>query len=110
MTITFLLTYTGQEDNAVRFIQEMEEQGIASTIRQIEGNLRYEYFVSHTHPETVLLLDSWADQDALDRHHASPEMGVIIGLRDKYDLKMTAERLVSDDENFSAHDRSFIRD
>lgn len=110
MSLTFLLTYTGQNGSALAFIQEMEEQGIAAIIRNRTGNLRYGYFISHADPETVLLVDSWADQEALDSHHASPEMARIIALRDKYDLKMTAERLVSDEANFSAHDRSFIRD
>lgn len=110
MSITFLLTYTGQGDHAQLFVKEMEESGIAPLIRSREGNLRYEYFISHENPATVLLVDCWADQEALDIHHASPQMGQIIALREKYDLKMTAQRLVSDEANFSAHDRSFIRD
>lgn len=110
MSLTFLLTHTGQNGSALAFIQEMEEQGIATIIRNRAGNLRYDYFISNADPETVLLVDSWADQEALDSHHVSPEMARIIALRDKYDLKMTAERLVPDEANFSAHDRSFIRD
>lgn len=110
MSLTFLLTYTGQGNNAQLFVREMEESGIAPLIRSRAGNLRYQYFISYDQPETVLLVDSWADQEALDIHHASPQMEQIIALREKYDLKMTAERLVSDEANFSAHDRSFIRD
>lgn len=110
MSLTFLLTYTGQGENAQLFVDEMEASGIAPLIRSREGNLGYDYFIAHAHPETVLLVDSWTDQAALDQHHASPQMSEIMALREKYDLRMTAQRLVSDDENFSAHDRSFIRD
>lgn len=110
MSLTFLLTYRGENGGAVQFVREMETSGIAETIRQRSGNLRYEYFISHADPEVVLLVDSWADQPALDAHHASPEMAQIIALRERYDLSMTAERLVSDEVNFSAHDRSFIRE
>ncbi|MBO4865682.1 MAG: antibiotic biosynthesis monooxygenase, partial [Ruminococcus sp.] len=45
--------------------------------------------------ETVLLIDSWTDQAAIDAHHASPMMQKIMELREKYDLHMTAERFVS---------------
>lgn len=38
-------------------------------IRLEEGNLQYEYFQPLEDPETILLIDSWQDQQALDRHH-----------------------------------------
>lgn len=110
MTLTFLLTYRGENGRAAAFVRDMETSGIAEVIRQREGNLRYDYFSSISDPETVLLVDSWTDQVALDNHHASPQMAEIIALREKHDLRMTAERLISDEANFSAHDRSFIRD
>ena len=71
------------------------------------GNLRYEYFFPMEDPETVLLIDSWADQAALDAHHASPMMGQIAALREKYDLHMHVERYVSDDD--PDRDAAFIR-
>ena len=48
-------------------------------------------------PETVLLIDSWRDQEAIDVHHASPMMKMIANLREKYNLHMKVERFVSDD-------------
>ncbi len=47
--------------------------------------------------ETVLLIDSWSDQAAIDAHHASPMMKQLSELRDKYDLHMTVERYVRDE-------------
>lgn len=58
--------------------------------------------------ETVLLIDSWKNQSAIDEHHASPMMWTIAELRDKYDLHMTVERYLSDDENADI-DSEFIR-
>ncbi len=97
MSITMNLYYTGRDGAARRFAEEMESSGTADTIRAEEGNLRYEYFLPLNDPETVLLIDSWKDQEALDLHHASEMMGRIAELRDKYDLYMRAERFVSDD-------------
>lgn len=78
-------------------------------IRAEEGNLRYDYFFSKDDPETVLLIDSWASQKALDAHHATPMMKTISSLREKYDLTMRAERYYRADEDLTANDAKFIK-
>ena len=100
------LYYSGKNGSARAFAEEMEESGIADAIRAEEGNLRYQYFQLLDDPETILLIDSWTDQAAIDAHHASPMMAQLAALREKYDLHMTVERFVSDD--FKA-DEKFIR-
>lgn len=109
MAIAVNLYYTGENGSARKFAEEMEASGTAQLIREEEGNLRYEYFYPASDPETVLLIDIWENQQAIDRHHESPMMEKIAELRDKYDLHMRAERFVTDDGGFSAHDQSFIR-
>ena len=104
--ITVNLYYRGQNGSARAFADEMEKSGIADAIRAEKGNLRYQYFVPLDDPETVLLIDSWIDQAAIDEHHASPMMKQLAELREKYDLHMMVERLVSDE--YEA-DRKFIR-
>ncbi len=96
----------GSNGSARAFVAEMEASGIAAEIRKEPGNLRYQYFQPLDDPETVLLIDSWADQAAIDAHHASPMMARLAALREKYDLHMTAERFVSED--LGSDDR-FIR-
>ena len=109
MSITVNLYYRGEGGSAKEFAREMEERGIADAIRSEEGNERYEYFIPMKDPETVLLIDSWRDQESLDRHHASPMMGEIAKLRDKYDLHMSVERYVSDEGGVPDKDKDFIR-
>ena len=94
MAITVNLYYTGKDGSARKFAEEMESSGTAAAIRAEEGNLRYEYFLPMNDAETVLLIDSWENQAAIDLHHASPMMGRIAALREKYDLHMRAERYV----------------
>ncbi|MDU3712296.1 MAG: antibiotic biosynthesis monooxygenase, partial [Enterococcus faecalis] len=55
------------------------------------------------------LIDSWTDQEALDKHHASPMMTRITELREKYDLHMKVERYVSDVTDPLTKDAAFIR-
>ena len=95
MPITVNLRYTGTDGNARKFAEEMISSGTVDAIRAEEGNLRYEYYQSLDDPETILLIDSWASQEAIDAHHASPMMKTIAALREKYDLHMTVERYTS---------------
>ena len=97
MMITVNLYYKGSNGSARAFAEEMESSGIAADIRAEKGNLRYQYFQPLNDPETILLIDSWTDQAAIDAHHVSPMMARLAALREKYDLHMTVERFVSED-------------
>ena len=110
MSITVNLYYTGKNGSARRFAEEMEQSGVAAVIRAEAGNERYEYFFPVNDSETVLLIDRWKDQEALDMHHASLMMKKIAELREKYDLHMRVERYVSADDELPDTDRSFIRE
>ncbi|WP_300714050.1 antibiotic biosynthesis monooxygenase family protein [uncultured Acetatifactor sp.] len=104
------MPYTGTDGKARKFAEEVESSGTAGEIRREEGNLRYEYFCPMEEGETVLLIDCWKDQQALDRHHASPMMEKIAQLREKYDLHMKVERYVSDGNGIQETDERFIRE
>ena len=106
MSITVNIYYKGENGSARRFAEEMEASGTADAIRAESGNLRYEYFLPMNDPETVLLIDSWKDQNSIDVHHSSKMMTTITKLREKYDLHMKVERFISDDQQL---DDSFIR-
>ena len=108
-TITMNLYYTGTDGNARKFVEEMESSGTADAIRAEEGNIRYDYFFSASDPETVLLIDSWASQEAIDAHHATPMMETIAALREKYDLHMSAERYYRAEQDIPSSDESYIR-
>lgn len=108
MSITVNLRYKGTEGAAKKFAEEMINTGTVDKIRSEAGNLRYEYYQSLDDSETILLIDSWKDQESIDVHHASPMMDTIMELREKYDLHMTVERYISD-ESIPEKDADFIR-
>jgi len=107
MPITVNLRYTGTDGNALKFAEEMISSGTVDAIRAEEGNLRYEYYQSLEDPETILLIDSWASQEAIDAHHATPMMATIAALREKYDLHMTVQRYTG--AEMPETDNQFIR-
>lgn len=107
--ITLHLYYTGENGTARAFAEEMTRRGVVDAIRVEDGNLRYEYYFPMEDSETVLLIDQWRDQAAIDAHHASPMMGEIAALREQFDLHMTAERFVTDDDGLPEQDLKFIK-
>ena len=108
MSISINIYYSGRNGAARKFAEEMMSSGTVSAIRNEKGNLQYDYFYPVEDHETVLLIDSWVNQDAIDMHHHTPMMQKIMELREKYDLHMKVLRFVSED--VPQADRSFIRE
>ena len=92
MTLTINIYYSGENGDVRKFVNEMITKGIVDRIRKEEGNLGYEYFFPMDESETVLLIDKWKDEEALDIHHKSQMMKEIAELRKKYNLKMRVEK------------------
>lgn len=110
MAITINIYYSGTNGNARKFAEEMISSGIVDEIRAEKGNLKYEYFLPVNDDETVLLIDSWESQRAIDIHHESPMMQKIIDLRKKYDLSMKVERYITDETGIPEKDKAFIKE
>ena len=108
MSLTVNLRYTGTNGSARKFVEEMVSSGTVQKIREEKGNIRYEYYISMDDPETVLLIDQWENQEAIDAHHASEMMQTLAELRNKYDLHMTAERY-TEDNTMPESDQKFLR-
>ena len=107
MSLTINLYYTGKNGSAQAFAREMEESGLAQQIRDEEGNESYRYFQPLNDPETILLIDQWKNQQAIDRHHQSPMMAQLAQLHDKYDLHMKVQRFMPISNN--SGDEQYLR-
>ena len=94
MSFTISIYYTGKNGSARKFAEEMISSGLIDKIRAEEGNEKYEYFFPLDDPETVLLIDRWKSEEALDAHHKSDMMKEIAKLRDKYKLHMRVEQFI----------------
>lgn len=92
MSLIVNIYYTGKNGSARKFAEEMVSSGIVDRVRAEEGNERYEYFFPMDDSETVMLVDRWKNQEALDIHHKSEMMKEIAELRNKYNLSMKVEK------------------
>ena len=99
MSITIHLYYTGSHGSARKFAEEMVSSGVVAAVQREPGNEKYEYFLPMEDPETVLLIDRWRDQAALEAHHKSNLMEQIAVLREKYHLRLRVERYVDEVKN-----------
>lgn len=109
MSITVNIYYKGENGSARKFVEEMISSGTVEAIRKESGNIRYAYFYPVEDAETVLLIDSWENQEAIDIHHETSMMDTILKLREKYNLHMKVERYISDAE-MPETDKKFIKE
>ncbi len=109
MSLTVNIYYTGENGSAREFAQEMISSGTVDAIKNEKGNIKYDYFFPIDDDETVLLIDSWESQEAIDIHHNTPMMKKIFELREKYDLHMKVERYISDD-SIPETDKKYIKE
>lgn len=107
--ITVHIYYTGENGSAKAFVKEVLTSGLVDEIRKEKGNRRYEYFFSVEDEETVLLVDSWDNQEAIDLHRSSSIMDQIMELRIKYHLHMKVERYFLDETGIPKEDQKFIQ-
>lgn len=109
MSLTVNIYYTGENGSARKFAEEMISSGTVDAIKNEKGNIKYDYFFPVDDEETVLLIDSWESQEAIDIHHNTPMMKKIFELREKYDLHMKVERYISDD-SIPETDKKYIKE
>ncbi len=99
--ITINIRYSAPDGNALTHMKEMESTGYADSIRAIPGCLRYDYFIPQDNPQDVLLIDSWEDQQALNRYHSSPVMKKAEAPREKYQIQRKAEMFTPNRPNMN---------
>lgn len=92
MTTTIFATVEAKPDSI-----HLVEQALCTMIpltRAEPGCIRYELFVSEEHPGTFHLLETYADDNALSRHHTSPHFtALVVSLSDKLAQEIRIERV-----------------
>jgi len=88
LTVFFTAT---DETAAKAFVKEMEETGIAQTIRREAGCLRYDFYFDAKDPSVILLLEEWESEAHQKIHVNQPHMNEMRAVKAKY---ITATRLI----------------
>ncbi|MEW2513870.1 putative quinol monooxygenase [Streptomyces sp. NPDC046870] len=66
MSIQITVRFDIEPDRMERVVASFQK--LCAATRQEEGALRFDAFRSEEHPHVVVLIEEWADQDAIDLH------------------------------------------
>ena len=57
--LRLLVTYTAKPGQRDAFLRAVLQSGVPETVRQEDGCLRYDYFLSAERPDEILLIEEW---------------------------------------------------
>ena len=63
-----IVTYHCKKGQREAFVAAVRAEGIDKMCAAEKGNLRYEYADSQSNPDDLILLEQWADAEALAAH------------------------------------------
>lgn len=86
------VTYYAKPGQREAFVRALEEAGILDQVRSENGCLQYEYFGALDNPDQLLLIEHWADQQALDIHQSMPHMAQLRAIKSQHVLDTKLER------------------
>ena len=95
MSVVINVYYRGDGGSVRRFVEEMVSEGVLEAVRAEDGCIGYEYFVSLDDPDSMVLIEHWRDEAALEAHARSENMKTIGLLKDRHCLSATVEKFLS---------------
>ena len=69
-----LVTYTAKPHCREAFLRAVQENSLQEIVRQEDGCLRYDYFLSAERPDEILLIEEWASAEQQQTHLRQPHM------------------------------------
>lgn len=82
--ILMLVTYTTLPGQRAAFHQIILDEQLQEASRNEPGNLAYDYFLSVDDQDVLLLVEKWADKQALDDHRLLPHFQRLQALKTQY--------------------------
>ena len=86
MEKTFILfvTYHAKPACSESFVRFLEDSGAASLVRAEDGCIRYDYYLSTSDPNEVLLFEEWESKEKQEIHMTQPHIALIKEAKEKY--------------------------
>ena len=78
------VTYKAKPGMAEAFVRELEENGTADLIRAEDGCIKYDYYISATDKDAILLLECWESKEKQQIHIKQPHIANIFVAKEKY--------------------------
>ena len=71
------------------FIEKMKETGVLDAVRAEDGCKKYDYYLSESNPDELLLIEQWETKEHQQIHVGQPHMDTMREFRDDYIIKGT---------------------
>lgn len=82
--LTIYVKYTAKDGCREKFLREIVEQGILTAIRNEEGCLMYDYYLSAQDENVILLIEQWESEAHQRVHMQQSHMKPLMALKEKY--------------------------
>ena len=82
--LNIYVKYTAKEGCRETFLREIVEQGILTAIRNEDGCIMYDYYLSAQDENVILLLEQWVSEEHQRIHMQQPHMKPLMEIKDKY--------------------------
>ncbi len=66
--ITLNVTYKCKSGKRNAFLEAIQKEGIDKASRAEDGNIKYDYYLSVTDNDEILLVEKWKDSNAISEH------------------------------------------
>ena len=90
--IVLNVTYKCKPELREAFLERIRKEGIDAASRAETGNLKYDYYIPYDASDDLLLIEKWADEDALKAHAETPHYARLKELKPEYVTDTLAER------------------
>jgi quinol monooxygenase YgiN len=76
MALTIVATFKAKPETAERLLREL--QALAVLTREEPGCISYRPYVAPEDPTAIVMVETWADKDAIDGHNTSDHFQAFI--------------------------------
>ncbi|MBQ6076631.1 MAG: antibiotic biosynthesis monooxygenase [Clostridia bacterium] len=90
--IVLNVTYKCKPELREAFLERIRKEGIDAASRAEAGNLKYDYYIPFAASDDLLLIEKWADEDALKAHAETPHYARLKELKPAYVTDTLVER------------------
>lgn len=90
--IVLNVTYKCRPELREAFLERIRKEGIDAASRAEAGNLKYDYYIPFAASDDLLLIEKWADEDALKAHAETPHYARLKELKPAYVTDTLVER------------------
>ena len=81
---TIYVKFTCLPEKRAAFIRKVKETGVLEAIRNEDGCLRYDYYLSEKDPNELLLIEQWETKEKQQIHIGQPHMARLRELKGDY--------------------------